>query len=353
MKKIFILFVCAVMAWSNAFAQPDEPEIIMYEANGETYFITGELLEQLKQEAQNTCLDAVREEDGKTNQSNLTTFYELLLKQCRHELADTADQLKKEASGPLEKAVAKGLSKAAGAMNTASKKGWIPLSIVEEYRSCLLTQLSLKSFLQPKSNETTAYRYTMNADIDACIKNIAIHSDVSTCPIKTSVESQSVIADMLNMNAEYKGKTVTFSEKPDINPGQVLVFNGQLLVVCDNGNPVSIIKPAFSGYVACRDAEFQVYPNVGSTPDGIYLAQKAKVQKHADLKSWGGYRIPLLPAHQTETYGRGNMYFHGTSDASKKRSGGCISLGVAIDDFINGDWFTNHAKDLLIIVDTL
>ena len=126
MKKMFIMLVCAVMAWSNAFAQSDEPEIIMYEANGETYFITGELLEQLKQEAQNTCLDAVRKEDGKTNQSNLTTFYELLLKQCRHELADAADQLKKEASGPLEKAAAKILSKAAGAMNTASKAGWIP-----------------------------------------------------------------------------------------------------------------------------------------------------------------------------------------------------------------------------------
>lgn len=110
------------MAWSNAFAQPDEPEIIMYEANGETYFITGELLEQLKQEAQNTCLDAVREEDGKTNQSNLTTFYELLLKQCRHELADTADQLKKRSLWTTRKSSGEGTVKSCWRYEHSVKK---------------------------------------------------------------------------------------------------------------------------------------------------------------------------------------------------------------------------------------
>lgn len=347
MKKMFIMLVCAVMAWSNAFAQSDEPEIIMYEANGETYFITGELLEQLKQEAQNTCLDAVIKEDGMTNQSKIETFYELLLKQCRQKLSVIADQLKQYGS-----ITDKAFAYASSAMNRLSINGWIPADIETEYKGCILTQQKLQQSLQQLPDNKAVYQYTMNADIDACIGNIDIHSDINTCPIKTSVENESVISDMLNMNAEYRNKTITFSEKPNITPGQVLVFNGQVLVVCDNGNPVSVIKPAFSGYVACRDAEFQAYPNVGSTPDGIYLAQKAKVEKTTDLKSWGGYRIPLFPAHQTETYGRTNMYFHGTSDAQKKRSGGCISLGLAIDDFIEGDWFKNHASDLLIIVDT-
>lgn len=347
MKKMFIMLVCAVMAWSNAFAQSDEPEIIMYEANGETYFITGELLEQLKQEAQNTCLDAVIKEDGKTNQSKIETFYELLLKQCRQKLSVIADQLKQYGS-----ITDKAFAYASSAMNRLSIKGWIPADIETEYKGCILTQQKLQQSLQQLSDNKAVYQYTMNADIDACIGNIDIHSDINTCPIKTSVENKSVISDMLNMNAEYRNKTITFSEKPNITPGQVLVFNGQVLVVCDNSNPVSVIKPVFSGYIACRDAEFQAYPNVGSTPDGIYLAQKAKVEKTTDLKSWGEYRIPLLPAHQTETYGRTNLYIHGTSDAQKKRSGGCISLGLAIDDFIEGDWFKNHASDLLIIVDT-
>ncbi len=347
MRKIFTLFLFAVIACTNAFAQPDEPEVIMYEANGETYFITGELLEQLKQDAKNTCLDSVIIEDSYTNQSKIETFYELLLKQCRQKLAVLADQLKQSSSIP-----GKALAYASSAMNRLSINGWIPADIETEYKGCILTQQKLQQSLQQVSKKESVYQYTMNADIDTCIKNIDIHSDTSTCPIKTSVESKSVIADMMNMNAEYRNKTVTFSEKPDINSGQVLVFNGQVLVVCDNGTPVSIIKPTFSGYAECRDAEFQAYPNVGSTPDGIYMAQKAKVEKTTDLQAWGGYRIPLMPAHQTETYGRSNMYLHGTSDTTKQRSGGCISLGVAIDDFIEDDWFKNHANDLLIIVDT-
>lgn len=347
MRKLFILCAVAIITWSNAFAQQDEPEVLIYEANGETYFITAELLEQLKQEAQNTCLDSVIIEDGKTKQSKIEVFYELLLKQCRQKLSTVADQLKQNGS-----IIDKTFAYASSAMNRLSINGWIPADIETEYKGCILTQKKLQQSLQQLSQGTSVFQYTMDADIDACISNIDIHPDISTCPIKTSVESESVIASMLNMNAEYRNKTVTFSENPNINPGQVLVFNGQVLVVCDNGNPVFVVKPTFSGYVACRDAEFQSYPNVGSTPDGIYLAQKAKVEKTTDLKSWGGYRIPLLPAHQTETYGRGNMYFHGTNDANKKRSGGCISLGVAIDDFIQSDWFQNHANDMLIIVDT-
>lgn len=347
MKKIFMIFILSFFTCMPTFAQ-DEPEIIIYEAKGKTYFITGQLLEQLKADAKNTCLDGVMAEDKETNKSKYTKFYELLLSQCRQKIATLSGELKEK--GTL---MDKTEAYASNVMSRLSILGLIPAKIEYEYKGCLIAQKELQRRLKKlSSDDATKYQYTMSADIDTCIKNIEIHSDTSTCPIKTSVDNESVIANMLNMNTEYRNKTITFSEKPNIKSGQVLVFNGQVLVVCDNGNPVSIIKPTFSGYVACRDAEFQAYPNVGSTPDGIYLAKKEKIEEPEDLKSWGGYRIPLLPAHQTQTYGRENMYFHGTSDENKRRSGGCISLGVAIDDFIEGDWFQNQANDLLIIVDT-
>ena len=51
--------------------------------------------------------------------------------------------------------------------------------------------------------------------------------------------------------------------------------------------------------------------------------------------SWGGHKVPLIPATETNTFGRTNMYIHGTTDPNKHRSGGCISLGIAVDKFID------------------
>jgi hypothetical protein len=43
------------------------------------------------------------------------------------------------------------------------------------------------------------------------------------------------------------------------------------------------------------------------------------------------------------------MYLHGTNDSNKHRSGGCISLGIAIDKFIETGFITGTVP---VIVNT-
>ncbi|MBE6460164.1 MAG: DUF2778 domain-containing protein [Alphaproteobacteria bacterium] len=344
MKKVFMFLMALTISCGAAFAS-DKPEVIMYEANGEVYFITEDLIRQLEQDADNTCLEGVIQEDNKSG-TKIEVFYELLLSQCRQQIATLYGETKQ--GDDFGDKIIGGL---ANVMNRLSQKNLIPLGPESEWKGCVITRQNLEKRLK-EAQQDTKYLYTITADIDSCINAINVHTDDSSCPLVPSVSDKGIIANMADMNAKYKDKTLSFPERPDIKDGQILIFNGQVLVVCDGGMPVHIVKPAFSGYVACKGAEFQAYPNVGSTPNGIYLAKHDSVQEPKNLDLWGGYRIPLIPSHQTETYGRANMYLHGTADKDKRRSGGCISLGVWIDEFINSDWFKDKAKDLLIIVDS-
>ncbi len=132
--------------------------------------------------------------------------------------------------------------------------------------------------------------------------------------------------------------------------GNAIIFNGKALVVCENNRPVMIMKPSFSGYVGCQEAKYQNLPGVGGVPNGVYMLYHNMLEEPEDKAAWGGYRIPLIPAMETNTYGRGSMYLHGTSDPSKKRSGGCISLGISIDEFVNTPYFKNRSETLVFVV---
>ena len=345
MKK-FIIWLCCL--YTGVAVANTDPEIIMYEADGEVYYVTGEILEQLKSGADDACLESVIQEDDEGKKSKITKFYELLLSQCRQKIAATSGELKQSESWS-DVALAYG----ANLISRLTKRGLNPLTIENEYKGCVLTLEKMNAALQASASDVQgSYHYTMNADIDACINAIEILPDDNVCPLNPTVKNENIIANIKNINFNYRNKTVVFSEWPNIKSGQVLVFNGTVMVACDNGVPVHVVKPVFSGYSECRDAKYRAYPNVGATPDGIYLIKHDQLEEPEDQESWGGYRIPLVPAQQTQVYGRTNMYLHGTSDATKRRSGGCVSLGIAIDEFIESDWFQNKVQDLLLIVHT-
>ena len=368
MRKLLTALTVCLMC-GNVFGNSD-PDVVVYQANGETYFVAGDILEQLKRDAQDTCLEHVMAEDkkdaqksGKTYDDSKTTtirFYELLLSQCRQEVSNLIGDIKKRVpwigktphSGelmPNDDVVA---AFVAGVKNNKLVNTTVD-KVLEKYDACLLLRQDLQDRLDKYNLAPGEFSYRIAADINSCIQSIDVVEklDESVCPLNPTVSDRNDIAGMENLNATYLNKNLVFPQRPDAKPGQIAIFNGRVLVVCDNGQAVQVVKPAFSGYTECRDARFQAYPNVGTLPDGIYLVQHDAVEKREDIESWGGYRVPLIPSQDTDTFGRANFYLHGTSNANKFRSGGCISLGVQIEEFIESDWFKNRAKDLIIIVD--
>ena len=368
MKKLLTALIICLMC-GNLFGNSD-PDVIVYQAGGETYFVTGDILEQLKNDAKDTCLEHVMAEDKKDAQksgkeyddSKTTTirFYELLLGQCRQEVSNLIGDIKKGVpwfvqmpySGELTTNDDVVAAFAAGAKNDKLRNTTVD-KVLEKYDACLLLRQDLQDRLDKYNITWGKYPYRITADINACIQSIDVveNQDESVCPLNPTVSDRNDIAGLENLNAIYLNKNMTFPEQPDVQPGQIAIFNGRVMVVCDNGRAVHVVKPAFSGYTECRDAKYQAYPNVGTLPDGVYLAQHKEVQERKDTASWGGYRVPLIPSNDTQTFGRANFYLHGTSVPDKVRSGGCISLGLQIEDFIESDWFKNRAKDLIIIVD--
>ena len=131
-----------------------------------------------------------------------------------------------------------------------------------------------------------------------------------------------------------------------------IIFNGDVLIVCEEGWPTMVMKPSFSGYVGCQEAKYQNLPAVGGIPNGVYIIDHKSVESMTGnaKKAWGEFRIPLVPAKETNTYGRTNMYLHGTDDPGKKRSGGCISLGLSIDEFVKSEYFKKYSESLVFVV---
>lgn len=351
MKKLFVLFL---LFFVNVSLANDLPKIIIYESGDDVYFVTGDVLKQLQDGAKDTCLEYVKDELNEKNKTNVTKFYELLFQQCRESLATMSDTLHKHGN-LIDKMVSKGETAANGIYD------WIYGAFGSSeklargmYEACVISRDNLRARLQDIEASYLSYGYKIEADINKCINSIQVHTDENSCPLSPSVADLDLVQNLQNLDTFYKNKQVNFTVKNNISPNiksnQVVIFNGKIMVACDNGEPVYIVKPAFSGYEECQDAKFQAYPQVGTTPSGVYLVQHDSVEKMTNERFWGKYRLPLIPAEETDTFGRANMYLHGTSDPDKRRSGGCISLGVEIDDFVESDWFKNRAGDLLMIV---
>ena len=358
MKRLIVgLCICML---GNCLWATEDPDVIVYQAGGETYFVTGDILQQLKNDAQDTCLEHVIAQEGDNSKTTIIKFYELLLGQCRQEVSNLIGDIRTnvplfQQTGNMgdvtvnDDVVATYL---AGRKNV-KLKNTTPDKVLEKYNACVLLKQDLQDRLDKYNIVQSWFPYRIGADINSCVQSIDVmeNLDKSMCPLNPTVSDRNDIAGMENMNATYLNKNLMFPIQPNVKTGQVAIFNGRAMVVCDNGRAVHVVKPAFSGYTECRDARFQAYPNVGTLPDGIYLVQHDAVEKREDIESWGGYRVPLIPSQDTDTFGRANFYLHGTSNANKFRSGGCISLGVQIEEFIESDWFQNSAKDLIIIVD--
>lgn len=339
-----------------------EPDVILYQANDTVYFVTADLLEKLKEDAKDTCLEHVLSEhnEGDTK-TTIVKMYELLLAQCRQQIATMSGKLKDNSNWLELDTIGQEFYMSddklsaylAGLKNRNLGRNVNTENVIEKYNLCVITKQDLQARLNKYIENQPKYSYALSADIDACINAINI-ANVSedVCPLSPTVESEAEISSLRNLNGDYQNKMFTFETFADVNPRQILVFDGKMLVACDGGIPVHIVRPSFSGYVECRDAQYQSYPGVGVVPDGVYLIKKSNIEPMQNQLSWGKYRIPLQPAFETNTYGRANFYFHGTSDPDKRRSGGCISLGVHIEDFIESDWFRNNAHDLMIVVKT-
>lgn len=362
MKKLFVIFFLGFISVHGAGANISDLDAIIYQADNQVYFLAGDILDQLKTDAQDTCLEHVLEHSNETGKSQVIKFYELLLSQCRQQIATMSGQLKENSSwfdtydftNQIYVSDDKIAAYVAGLKNRQLGRGVNAENVIDKYDLCIITKQDLETKLRAYTEHQSQYSYTINANIDACVNAINIIDDDSICPLSPTVRHASDIEKLTGLNSLYMNKTVTFDKSANIKSDQILLFDGNMLVACDNGKPVHIVRPSFSGYEECRDAKYQVYPGVGVVPDGVYMIRKEEVEPMATSKqhSWGQYRIPLRSANETETYGRANFYFHGTTDPEKRRSGGCLSLGVYIDDFIESDWFQNHANDLLIIVNT-
>lgn len=360
MKKIFAIVFLVFMCVGNLGANTDMPDAIIYQADNQIYFMAGDLLEQLKNDAQDTCLEHVLSKSGETGKSYTIKLYELLLSQCRQQIATMSGQLKQYSNWIDVDTVSqqayisndKISAYIAGLKNRKLGEDVNAENVVEKYNLCIITKQDLEARLHSYTNARPEYSYAITADINACINAINIVDNENICPLSPTVRNVSDLDKLKTVIGKYDNSNATFDMMANVNPRQVMLFDGNMLVACDNGRPVHIVRPSFSGYEECRDAKYQSYPGVGVVPDGVYLIKKDKVEQMANQRSWGKYRIPLQPAKETETYGRANFYFHGTSDPNKRHSGGCLSLGIYIDDFIESDWFQNRAGDLMIIVNS-
>ncbi|MDW2994474.1 MAG: DUF2778 domain-containing protein [Alphaproteobacteria bacterium] len=360
MKKIFLMFFCAVMIASGARANTSDPDVILYQADNQIYFLAGDILEQLKNDASDTCLEHVLSQSGERGKSLTVKMYELLLSQCRQHIATMSGKLKDysgwfeidEYSNQTYVSDDKIAAYIAGLKNRKLNENVNSQNVIDKYNLCIITKQDLENRLRVYTETMPQYSYTIDANIDACINSIKVEGNENLCPLSPTVRSAEHLEKLKGLNDLYANKTFSFDTNLNLKSGQILLFDGDMLVACDNGRAVHIIRPSFSGYEECRDTKYQSYPGVGVVPDGVYSIKKDGVQLMANQRSWGRYRIPLNPANETETYGRANFYFHGTSDPNKRRSGGCLSLGVYIDDFIDGDWFQNNVNDLMIIVNT-
>lgn len=226
------------------------------------------------------------------------------------------------------------------------------ISQYDQYVECLVDSELLSQ--QINTLKQTNYYMPITADIDACIKSINIAKDdpnTQSCGLTPTVTNEDDISNITQLNQSYKDKTFTFNVKVNANTNKVMVFNGKVLVACNNNKADYIIKPVYSGIEDCQKQKYNGIPQSGPVPDGLYIVRKDDMSlgqnRAGGEKSWGKYAFPLIPAKTTNTFGRGSMYLHGTSDPNKHRSAGCISLGLKVGEFVDTNWING---DVPIIV---
>ncbi len=291
-----------------------EPEVVVFEYRGKLYYLD-DIDTFIKQNGDDVCVSSI---------GGVDTLYTRLLSACRDSI----------------------LSSASKTENWAHRIKMKLMSNKDALKYCLLE----KSRLKNKSiNYDVAYKITQN--LNACIARVGVHADVGSCPLGgLFVRSETDLENIRDL-ARYIGNTYHF-EKSIENP-LIGIFNGRTMIVCDGGRPVDIVQPSFSGREQCQGGVFESLPGHGGTPDGVYLARNSDIDVISGAgsqASWGQYRIPLLPARETNTFDRTNMYLHGTTDRCKRRSGGCVSMGVAIEDFVKRNFIQNR-RDMIIIIE--
>ncbi len=352
MKKVFLaifsLFLCL-----SAHADGD-PQIMIFELNGKTYYITDtKILETLVQSE--TCIQDAT--DGE-----ITKLYLLLYDACKQSIAALSEEAREQGINPHTRFnnLLRNIGTQIAASNFAKQIG---LSETDKetilrtgLKNCLITKESLVKRLKQNSKGHPTVTTKITADIDKCISNIGILTPIKndTCPLYPSVPDEKYIENIFNLNTTYRTQTFHFPTDTPISTNKIIIFNGNVLVACENNIPKYLVRPTYSGRESCQNGQYQSVPYSGGTPNGVYIIRakdKDTLPKEKQL-AWGQYRIPLIPANETNTFGRTNMYLHGTTDPNKHRSGGCISLGLAIDEFIQTN-FIDGTIPIIVNVDTV
>lgn len=297
-------------------------EIVVMEVNGKLYYIDN-LGELLSEKNKNTCIYS-------TVNGDINTLYKRLLDNCRQTLARE------------------------GTSNVGlANKYYSFLSRLGNTKKALeYCLINVDSVRKSNNEEKKEYSASIFADLDKCVSSIKVHKDVNSCPVDFSVSDIKHKENMYGLNDRFVNKKFKFTEQYNGTGNLIGIFNGYIMVVCDKDRPVYLVKPSFSGAARCQGGNFETIPYMGSLPSGVYMAKRSKLQamEESNWAGWGKYRIPLMPATVNDTYGRGSFFLHGTSNEEKHSSGGCISLGTGIADFVE-DFYARKSEDLLIIVD--
>ena len=355
MKKIlFALFGCFFALCACA---GDDKDLMLFEVGGQVFYLKDlSLLESLI--GNDSCIT------DETN-GNIIKLYEILYSACKDGMGQMIDGVELSRNPRVEskqRGAMKMLNKLRdlGAKAGSSEKlfgdnfiGARQKVLANTLKNCLVEKETLRKALT-KQQQTTKMKVT--ADIDKCIAQIQIDPTLSngdSCPLVSTISDKKYIESLLDLNSVYRGQEFSFPVTGALNQNKVIVFNGNLLVACEGDKPVYLAKPTFSGRESCQNGQYQDIPGFGGTPNGIYVVVQPdndfEPLPEKDWATWGQYKVPLIPAVETNTFGRTNMYIHGTSDPDKHRSGGCISLGIAVDRFIK----TGFIKGIVpVIVNT-
>lgn len=363
MKKILssIFAVSLCLFQTNPTYANDIADVIVFEYNGKKYYYNDieklpEVLEQVIQS--NTCL---------TKQKiSVETLMTSLIQVCR------------ERRGLLDDLVNKEYASKSSVQPTLGSWGidneWDDMkSRTNALKACIVDITSLANDLKKLNRAQTQFQIT--ADLDACINSIQFDPRANSgeyCPTNITVSDEKVLANLKNLNTEFLNKKFTFMDEFSFdnefsfhnlseliaknahrNSDSVLIYNGDTLIACQGGRAVQLGRPVFSGFENCRGIDSQFIPSYGELPDGVYLidTEKTETIEEKGWYSWGKKRVLLIPSKESQTFGRNNLYLHGTEEPGKRRSAGCISLGTHIDEFVETPWFQNQ-KYILVITKT-
>ena len=124
---------------------------------------------------------------------------------------------------------------------------------------CIVEKDMLTKSMTKQSHKS---KFKITADIDNCIKQIHIDPRVASgdvCPLVPTVSDIKYIESLLDLNNSYRLKEFSFPVDGVFNQNKVIVFNGNVLVACENGNPVHLVKPTYSGREACQNGQYPKY----------------------------------------------------------------------------------------------